>query len=92
MDILSSYLQSKFLLEYNQFDDLKSSGKVALTATPVFAKEYNMFTGSNEVVTPQVLNRCTSKIIDYQEYLLSILQGKLINEKYTRTELVYIAT
>tara|TARA_R110001599_G_scaffold10207_4_gene50570 strand:- start:513 stop:2348 length:1836 start_codon:yes stop_codon:yes gene_type:complete len=92
MDILSSYLQSKFLLEYNQFDDLKSSGKVALTATPVFTKEYNMFTGSNEVVTPQVLNRCTSKIIDYQEYLLSILQGKLINEKYTRTELVYIAT
>ena len=92
MDILSSYLQSKFLLEYNQFDDLKSSGKTALTATPVFAKEYNMFTGSNEVVTPQVLNRCASKIIDYQEYLLSILQGKLINEKYTRTELVYIAT
>jgi len=92
MDILSSYLQSKFLLEYNQFDDLKSSGKTALTATPVFAKEYNMFAGSNEVVTPQVLNRCISKIIDYQEYLLSILQGKLINEKYTRTELQYIAT
>jgi len=92
MDIFSSYLQSKFLLEYNQFDDLKSTGKTTLTATPVFAKDYNMFAGPNEVITPQVLNRCTKKIIDYQEYLLSVLQGQLINQKYTKTEVRYIAT
>ena len=92
MDIFSSYLQSKFLLEYNQFDDLKSTGKTALTATPVFTKDYNMFIGPNEVVTPQVLNRCTKKVIDYQEYLLSVLQGQLTNQKYTRTEVRYIAT
>lgn len=92
MDLLSSYLQSKFLLEYNQFDDLKSTGKTALTATPIFTKEYNMFVGPNEVLTPQVLNRCVGKIMDYQEYLLSVLQGKLVNEKYTRTELRSIAT
>jgi hypothetical protein len=92
MDILSSYLQSKFLLEYNEFDDLKSVGKTALTATPTFNKEYNMFTGPNEVVTPQVLNRCIDKIMDYQDYLLSILQGKLVNKKYTKLELRYIAT
>lgn len=92
MDILSSYLQSKFLLEYNEFDDLKSVGKTALTATPTFTKEYNMFTGPNEVVTPQVLNRCIDKIMDYQDYLLSVLQGKLVNEKYTKLELRYIAT
>lgn len=92
MDIFSSYLQSKFLLEYNQFNDLKSTGKTALTATPTFAKDYNMFVGPNEVVTPQVLNRCTKKVIDYQEYLLSVLQGQLTNQKYTRTEVRYIAT
>ena len=92
MDIFSSYLQSKFLLEYNQFNDLKSTGKTALTATPTFAKDYIMFVGPNEVVTPQVLNRCTKKVIDYQEYLLSVLQGQLTNQKYTRTEVRYIAT
>lgn len=92
LDILSSYIQSKFLLEYNQFDDLRSTGKTALTATPIFAKEYDMFIGANEVLTPQVLNRCVNRIIKYQEYLLSILQGKLVNEKYTKTELRYIAT
>jgi len=62
-----------------------------LTATPVFAKEYNMFVGPNEVVTPQVMNRCVNKIIDYQEYLLSILQGKLVNQKYTKAEIRSIA-
>ena len=92
LDILSSYIQSKFLLEYNQFDDLRSTGKTALTATPIFAKEYDMFIGANEVLIPQVLNRCVNRIIKYQEYLLSILQGKLVNEKYTKTELRYIAT
>lgn len=91
LDIFSSYLQSKFLLQYNEFDDLKSVGKTALTATPVFAKEYDMFVGPNEVVTPQVMNRCVNKIIDYQEYLLSVLQGKLVNKKYTNTEIRTIA-
>lgn len=92
MDIFSSYLQSKFLLQYNDFDDLKAVGKTALTATPVFAKQYEMFVGPNEVVTPQVLNRCVDKVMNYQEYLLSVLQGKLINQKYERTEIQYIAT
>ena len=49
-----------------------------------------MFVGSNEVVTPQVINRCINKIVDYQEYILSILQGKLTNKKYPITEPRYI--
>jgi hypothetical protein len=91
MDILSSYLQSKFTLEYNEFDNLKSTGKVTLTAAPLFTKEYNMFVGSNEVITPQVFNRCMQRLIDNQTYLLDVLQGQLTNEKHTTTEIIYIS-
>ena len=91
MDILSSYLQSKFTLEYNEFDNLKSTGKVTLTAAPLFTKEYNMFVGSNEVITPQVFNRCMQRLIDNQIYLLDVLQGQLTNEKHTTTEIIYIS-
>ena len=91
MDILASYLQSKFLLTYNTFNDLTTTGRVPLTATPIINKEYDMFVGPNEVLTPQVLNRCVGKIIDRQEYLLSVLQGKPTNKKFTTTEIAYIA-
>ena len=91
MDILASYLQSKFLLTYNTFNDLTTTGRIPLTATPIINKEYDMFVGPNEVLTPQVLNRCVGKIIDRQEYLLSVLQGKPTNKKFTSSEIAYIA-
>ena len=91
MDILASYLQSKFLLTYGDFNDLKTSGRIPLTAAPIISKEYDMFVGPNEVLTPQILNRCVGKIIDRQEYLLSVLQGRTTNKKFTKTEIAYIA-
>lgn len=85
LDIFSSYLQSRFVYAYDDQDDLKSTGRVPLTATPSFNKDENMYVGSNEVVTPQVLNRCISSILQYQEYLLSKLQGQITNKKLSQT-------
>lgn len=92
LDIFASYLHSKFLLTYDGQNELKLNTKTTLSATPYFAKEYDMFVGSNEVLTPQVLNRCVGRILAYQEYLVSILTGTITNKRYPTDEYRTIAT
>ena len=90
LDVMSSFIQSKFILTYDQYSELKLNTKTTLSSTLYYAKDYDMFVGPNEVVTPQVINRCINKIVDYQEYVLSVLQGRITNKKYPITEPRYI--
>ena len=90
LDVMSSFIQSKFILTYDQYSELKLNTKTTLSSTLYYAKDYDMFVGPNEVVTPQVINRCINKIVDYQEYVLSVLQGRITNKKYPITTPRYI--
>lgn len=96
LDILSSHITSKFKLNYTREESkdnpLVLNSLVTLSASNIFPKSYDMFVGANEVVLPQVINRCLLKVIEYQNHVLRLVQGNITNTKIPITEPVVITT
>lgn len=87
-DNLASNIQFKFNLAYNTEKLLALTGITSLSATIVRESTYDNFAGMNEVLAPQVFNRCIEQIYNYQLDIMRGLEFNVTNLKYPYSEIV----
>jgi len=85
---LAANIQFQFNLAYNTENLLALTGITSLSATVVQEPTYDNFVGMNEVLTPQVFNRCIEGIYNYQLAIMKRLEYNVINLKYPYSEIV----
>jgi hypothetical protein len=90
LDILSSYIHSRFTYVYNENRELQYDSNILLDEIIQVKKDYNFFVGVNERVTPQIFNRCINEIYKYQLVILEVLKKEIKSLKYPYTEVVDI--
>jgi hypothetical protein len=90
LDSLASRIEFGFLFEYDTtpYRLVSYTGNVGLSSTVVVEKEYDYFVGINEVITPEVFNRCISKLYSYQSHILGQLRKRFAGKKYQDSEIV----
>jgi|GEM_PF-3418555 len=87
-DNLASNIQFQFNVAYGTERLLALTGISSLSASVVQEPTYDNFVGVNEVLTPQVFNRCIEKIYTYQLSIMKHLQFNVTNLKYPYSEIV----
>ena len=87
-DNLASNIQFQFNVAYGTEKLLALTGISSLSASVVQEPTYDNFVGVNEVLTPQVFNRCIEKIYTYQLSIMKHLQFNVTNLKYPYSEIV----
>ena len=90
LDSLASRIGFGFLFEYDssEYRLLAYTGNVGLSSSLVEEKNYDYFVGVNEVITPEVFNRCITKIYRYQQKILGNLFKRFSGKKYQDNEIV----
>ena len=88
LDNLAANINSAFLFEFDNYNMLTYQGNASLSANIQQEKEVGNFLGVNEVVTPQVFNRCLEKIFNYQNNILGILTKRIQGKKFPDNEVV----
>lgn len=90
LDNLASRIEFGFLFEYDEtpYRLISYTGNVGLSSSVVEEKDYNYFVGVNEVITPEVFNRCILKVYHYQEKILGQLLKRFSGKKYQDSEIV----
>jgi hypothetical protein len=87
-DNLAANIQFQFNLAYSTEKLLTLTGISSLSASVVQASTYDNFVGMNEVLTPQVFNRCIERIYNYQLSIMKCLEFNVTNLKYPYSEIV----
>ncbi len=87
-DNLASNIQFQFNVAYGTERLLALTGISSLSASVVQEPTYDNFVGVNEVLTPQVFNRCIEKIYTYQLSIMKHLQFNVTTLKYPYSEIV----
>ena len=87
-DNLAANIQFQFNSAYNTEKILTLTGISSLSASVVQKSTYDNFVGVNEVLTPQVFNRCIERIYNYQLSIMKCLEVNATNLKYPYNEIV----
>lgn len=87
-DNLAANIQFQFNVAYNTEKLLALTGISSLSASVVQAPSYDNFVGVNEVLTPQVFNRCIERLYSYQLSIMKCLEFNATNLKYPYSEIV----
>ncbi len=87
-DNLASNIQFQFNLAYSTEKLLTLTGITSLSSSVVQESNYDNFVGINEVLTPQVFNRCIEKMYNYQLSIMKCLEFNVTNLKYPYSEIV----
>lgn len=85
---LAANIQFQFNFAYNTDKLLTLTSISSLSSTEVQEPAYDNFVGMNEVLTPQVFNRCIEQIYNYQLNIRKCLEFNVVNLKYPYSEIV----
>ena len=87
-DNLAANLQFQFNLAYSTEKILTLTDISSISGAVVQESTYDNFVGANEILTPQVFNRCIERLYNYQLSIMKRQEFNVTNLKYPYSEIV----